>query len=68
MSQSVIGQSDIKWLKRAGKMTDPCATPAPSDGKVKYDLGGDKIPYYSEGMPQAIWAGCVGVGSGGSSQ
>ena len=27
MSRSVIGQSDTKWLKRAGEMMDPCGTP-----------------------------------------
>ena len=26
MSKSGIGQSDTKWLKRAGEMTDPCST------------------------------------------
>ena len=26
MSESGIGQSDTKWLKRAGEMTDPCGT------------------------------------------
>ena len=26
MSKSVMGQSDTKWLKRAGEMTDHCGT------------------------------------------
>ena len=29
MSWSVMGQSDTKWSKRAGEVTDPCCNPRP---------------------------------------
>ena len=33
MSASGMGQSETKWLKRAGEMTEPCGTPARTWGQ-----------------------------------
>ena len=56
MSRSGIGQSDTKWLKRAGEMMDPfpMGPPPALGGKASNAAGIGTTPSCRGGTPQAI--------------
>ena len=62
MSNSGIGQSETKWLKRAGELMDSCGTTGPPPALGTEASGAAdrcKGPSYSGGMPQATSLNCV---------